>query len=237
MSDERRKLELSPAQIIGGALAAASAAVASSWLGLAGTVIGAVIVSLVASIGGAIYTHSLRRSTTVIRQTLPVVPMRSLRSGRADLAGATAVLPAVSPGAEPEPLPAASKTQARAGLVWRTVAVSAVASLVLAAVALTGFELVVGKSASSLAGGGGGSSPTIVEIVKGGDTAPSTDSGTDATPGSTDPTTPATPTPTGPTSPTPTSPFPTPAPTPAPTPTLAPTPTPTPTPTTGAPTP
>ena len=97
MSDERRKLELSPAQIIGGALAAASAAVASSWLGLAGTVIGAVIVSLVASIGGALYTHSLRRSTTVIRQTLPVVPMRSLRSGRADLSGATAVLPAVSP--------------------------------------------------------------------------------------------------------------------------------------------
>ncbi len=228
MSDERRKLELSPAQIIGGALAAASAAVASSWLGLAGTVIGAVIVSLVASIGGALYTHSLRRSTTVIRQTLPVVPMRSLRSGRADLSGATAVLPAVSPRPQPEPLPAASKLPARVGIAWRAVAVSAVASLVLAAVALTGFELVVGKSASSLAGGGGGSTPTIVEIVKGGGTNSSTDPAPGSDGGSDSPTGSTTPAPTSTTSPTPASPTPT-SPAPLPTPTPAPTPTPSPT--------
>ncbi len=229
MSDDRRKLELSPAQILGGALAAASAAVASSWLGLAGTVIGAVVVSLVASIGGAVYTHSLQRSTTVIRQTLPVVPMRSLRSGQAEVSAATAVLPAVSPTAEPEATPAYTRRPSRRGVVWRTVAVSAAASLVLAGLALTGFELVVGKSASSLTGAGGGGRTTVVEIVKGSsDSSPSTGSDT----GSTDPAGGTTPSQTGPTSPVPTSPAPT---TPAPTP--APSPTPEPTPTQTAPTP
>ena len=44
------------------ALAAASAAIASSWLGVAGTVISAAVVSVVASIGSVIYTRPIERS-------------------------------------------------------------------------------------------------------------------------------------------------------------------------------
>src|SRR5262249_27727682 len=56
MANDRSRLELSAPQVLGGALAAASAAVASSWLGVAGTVLGAVVVSLVASVGTALYS-------------------------------------------------------------------------------------------------------------------------------------------------------------------------------------
>ena len=65
MSDKPR-MELSATQVIGGALAAASAAVAASLLGVYGTVIGAAVVSVVASVGGAVYTHSFRRGRQAI---------------------------------------------------------------------------------------------------------------------------------------------------------------------------
>jgi hypothetical protein len=66
-------------RIIAGALAAASGAFASSWLGLAGTVTGAIFVSIIVSVGTAIYTPPVERSRDVIQrgsrivlETLPV---------------------------------------------------------------------------------------------------------------------------------------------------------------------
>jgi hypothetical protein len=172
MAHDRPKLELSGTQIIGGALAAASAAVASSWLGVAGTVLGAVIVSLVASVGSALYTHSLQRSSRAIRETLPVVPLRPVGSfGRAGTAEAdpmaTAVLPAVAPELETTEVERAVATPRRAskGIQWRTVAVSAAASLALAAPVLTGFESFVGKPASSLTGAGHGGGTTVSQLL------------------------------------------------------------------------
>src|SRR6188768_160552 len=71
------RLELSLPQIVAGAFAAASAAVASSWLGVAGTVFGAVVVSVIATVGTALYTHSLVRSQYAIKETIPVLATRS----------------------------------------------------------------------------------------------------------------------------------------------------------------
>jgi cell division septation protein DedD len=68
-------------RIIAGALAAASGAFASSWLGLAGTVTGAIVVSVIVSVGTAVYTPPVERSHQVIQrgsrmvlETLPVPP-------------------------------------------------------------------------------------------------------------------------------------------------------------------
>ena len=136
MANDRPKLGLSGPQIIGGALAAASAAVAASWLGVAGTVLGAVVVSLVASIGSALYTHSLERSRRAIRESLPVSPILPARAAAGGEA-ATAVLPVVAtPDThdEAEPESSGEPTARPAGSVsWRTVGVSALASLALAA--------------------------------------------------------------------------------------------------------
>src|SRR3954469_25129300 len=58
----RPRLDLSVAQTVGGSLAAATAAAIGSRLGVVGTLTGAALVSVVASVAGALYTNSLRRT-------------------------------------------------------------------------------------------------------------------------------------------------------------------------------
>jgi hypothetical protein len=190
MANDRPKLGLSGPQIIGGALAAASAAVAASWLGVAGTVLGAVVVSLVASIGSALYTHSLERSHRVIRESLPVSPILPTR-GVAGGEAATAVLPVVAtPAADDEGSPESSGQPAArpvGSVSWRTVGVSALASLALAAAVLTGFETFVGKPASSITGAGDDGGTTVSQLV--GNGSDSSDQSDPVAPTDTDPTT------------------------------------------------
>src|SRR4051812_13905924 len=64
---QRRPLGLSLTQIAGGALAAVTAAVAASFFGVAGTLTGAALGSVVSSIGAAIYSTSLSRAARVSR--------------------------------------------------------------------------------------------------------------------------------------------------------------------------
>ena len=194
MANDRPKLGLSGPQIIGGALAAASAAVAASWLGVAGTVLGAVVVSLVASIGSALYTHSLERSRRVIRESLPVSPILPTRGAAGGAAGgeaATAVLPVVAtPAADDEDPPESNGEPAArpvGSVSWRTVGVSALASLALAAAVLTGFETFVGKPASSITGAGDGGGTTVSQLVGNGSN--SSDHSDPVAPTDTDPTT------------------------------------------------
>ncbi|MEU6744340.1 hypothetical protein [Streptosporangium sandarakinum] len=61
MGGEQR-FDLSLPQIIGGALATMTAAVAASYLGVAGTVIGAAVMSVGSTVGGAVYTHYLKQT-------------------------------------------------------------------------------------------------------------------------------------------------------------------------------
>ncbi len=64
---EQTKIQLSVVQIIAGALASVSAALVASTFGLKGTLLGAAITSIVASVGGALYTHSLHRARARIQ--------------------------------------------------------------------------------------------------------------------------------------------------------------------------
>ncbi|MFC4006809.1 hypothetical protein ACFOY2_06230 [Nonomuraea purpurea] len=68
MSGEQRRFELSVPQILGSALAAVTAAVASSYLGVAGTVIGAAVVSIASTVATAIYTHYLKTTGERVKQ-------------------------------------------------------------------------------------------------------------------------------------------------------------------------
>lgn len=71
MGGEQQKFELSVPQIGGSALAAVTAAVAASYLGVAGTVIGAAVMSVASTVGTAVYTHYLKRTgDQVIRRTV-----------------------------------------------------------------------------------------------------------------------------------------------------------------------
>lgn len=61
-SETSKKLDVSPAQVVGGALASVTAAGLGSTLGVAGTVLGAGLTSVVITVGGALYQRSLERT-------------------------------------------------------------------------------------------------------------------------------------------------------------------------------
>lgn len=229
--ERRRWIELSVPQLLAGALAAASAAFAASWLGVAGTVLGAVVASIVVSVSTAVYSRPIERSSQVIRESMPVIPVLPDRyRERSGTATETLVLgttvqevaddatssPSDRPNgpattAEPDPAPRRPR--------WMTVAVGSLAVLVVGFGILTGFEALVGKSASSITGGGSGGS-TISRIVEqdNGSSSSDNDKPTDPTkpadggsvqPTDPDPSQPTDPEPTEPTDPTPTEPTPT----------------------------
>jgi hypothetical protein len=65
---EHRRLELGIPQIVGSALAALTAAVAASYLGVAGTVIGAAAMSFASTVITEVYAHYLKRTGDKVKQ-------------------------------------------------------------------------------------------------------------------------------------------------------------------------
>ena len=221
LSEQKRWIELSVPQLLAGALAAASAAVAASWLGVAGTVTGAVVASVVVTVSSALYSRPIERSSQVIRESLPVMPVipdryreRDAASTETRVLGATAVDQLDRDDVTLDQQAEATPRRRFGRVQWSAVAVSTALTLVVGFGLLTAFEAVIGKPASSLTGGDGGGS-TISRIVEGdsGSSSPQ-DKPTepqrpdDSGGGSDDPD-PTEPAPTEPTDPTPTEPTPT----------------------------
>lgn len=73
--EPRRFLGLSPVQLTAGALAAVTSALAASYLGVAGTLVGAALGSIVSTVGAALYSTSFERAgrltTTHLRLVRP----------------------------------------------------------------------------------------------------------------------------------------------------------------------
>ncbi|MFF9351191.1 hypothetical protein [Streptomyces sp. NPDC014734] len=65
---KERRIDLSLPQVAGSAVAAVAAAVAASQLGVYGTVIGAGVMSVVATCGGSVFQHFFRRTGEQIRE-------------------------------------------------------------------------------------------------------------------------------------------------------------------------
>jgi hypothetical protein len=194
MSDEP-KFGLSLPQILAGAAAAASAAYASSWLGVTGTVIGAAVMSAVASVASVLYGRSIEHSSERLRAAMPLRSAATVGAG-SGAAGDTIVLPAdprdsgdsedrtegglVDDAARGEAVEeeAPAQTAPRAPIRWRTVAVSAVATLVVGLGFLTGIEFLAGEAAS-VTGAGRDRQPTIVKLIQGDDSDNGTATGND----------------------------------------------------------
>ena len=98
----RRGLNLSAAQVIASVLATLSAAVAASFLGVAGTLVGAAVGSLVSTMGTEIYKHYLQRSEERLRSAGQVLyhSAARTRTGSTDVqaAAASSARPAAHPG-------------------------------------------------------------------------------------------------------------------------------------------
>src|SRR3712207_1857698 len=63
-------LDLSLTQVLGGALAAMTAAAIGSRVGAGGTLLGAALASVIAAVAGALYTASLRRTRETVRTAI-----------------------------------------------------------------------------------------------------------------------------------------------------------------------
>lgn len=232
------KVSFSLPQIAGGALAAATAAAIGSQLGVAGTIAGAAVASIVGGVAGTLYSAGIDRTHRRVSDAIVRGYERVRRDPGYDpdrpqvLAadgdpGQTAVLPATAgpdatrgaPGPD-SPGPGGPDPDDRRKRLWKVMAITVGAMFLFALAAITVIELGLGRS---LAGEEG---TTVSQVVKP-ERRPARPS---ATPSRT-----PTPTPSATTTTVPTpSPTPTPVPTPAPTPTATPTPTPT---ATGAPEP
>jgi hypothetical protein len=163
---------------IAGALAAVCAAVIGSFLGVAGTLIGAAVASIIGSVGTEIYQHSLHKGAKRL-QTLAAPAFV-----KAPAAIGTPVVAAASEEDSPShTVPERSQRQIR----WGRVAMIAGALFVLAMGTLTVTELILGKSVASAVGNGTGARTTFGGLLN-----PGSSAGTKPTPGPSPTSTPAT---------------------------------------------
>jgi len=157
-----KPLGLSITQIAGGALAAVTAAVAASFLGVAGTLIGAALASVVSSVAAALYSTSLHRAATVSK----VLVVRPAGSATGPLEASAEDPAAVPPAVRREPLAGPISAHWWNKLRWGPVAAVAGLLFVAAMVVVNLSELAIGhplgnsaSSGTTLTNLGGGTGP------------------------------------------------------------------------------
>lgn len=171
------KSSLSLTQVVGGALAAMTAAALGSRLSVAGTVVGAALASIVAAVAGALYTSSLRytrdRASRVVSARLrngTPTAVETVTETWVDAAAAPARPTAeevtqVQPGTTGQdwvlPKPSATPAPRPPRLRWKPIVVGTFAIFAIAIAALTGFELVTGQAIS------GGQGTTVGQVSEG----------------------------------------------------------------------
>jgi hypothetical protein len=171
---EKKKLDLSVTQTVGGALAAMTAAAIGSRLGVGGTIVGAAVASIVAAVSTTLYTASLQTTHNKVKTVWTgrtVTTEETQTSSAQAVAGdpadtETRVLVDVVPASSSGPAPASAWNTAqppaapgpKRQLPWKRMLAGALAAFAIAAIALTGFELLTGRALS------GGQGTTIQQV-------------------------------------------------------------------------
>ncbi|MFI9366739.1 hypothetical protein ACIG5E_37700 [Kitasatospora sp. NPDC053057] len=155
--EERKRIDLSVAQVAASALAAVVGALLASELGVYGTIMGAAVVSVGATTGGAVFQHVFRRTGQQLREavdrgpnqtvnTLRQVPVGPERAGR-EPAGPPVI---TSEWNEPQVV------RARRRWGWKTYAAMSGLVFVLAMTPIVAFELATGQPVSATVKGESG---------------------------------------------------------------------------------
>jgi hypothetical protein len=159
-------LDLSLIQVVGGALAAMTAAALGSRFSVAGTVVGAALASVIAAVAGALYTASLRRTGKTVRAVLG--GRRTDAARMESPSGQAQVVSSDSATVAPRRLPSlagtvdrSARANRRRALVLGSV-VGAMAAFALAAGALTMYEALSGHALS------GGRGTTFSQVQQSG---------------------------------------------------------------------
>ncbi|MFG2229902.1 hypothetical protein ACGFNX_07740 [Streptomyces sp. NPDC048723] len=143
---EKKKLDLSAAQVAGSSLATVAAALLASKMGVYGTILGAGVVSVVATAGGPVIQHLFRRTGDQLRESARP-GARQVPPPRGESTGADSA----ATGAATEEFGAATVhgTRVRG---WKRTAVASGAAFAIAVGGLGTYEAMAGTSVSS--GGG-----------------------------------------------------------------------------------
>ncbi len=151
MSTEKTKVELNGVQVVASALAAVSSAVLLSTVGVAGTIIGAAIGSVIATVGASVYSYSLRisRERMAAAQAAAVARMSRVRTG-----GHTRTIDLEE---KPEDEGRPPWREALSRMPWKWIAIVASAVFVVAMIVILSFELITGRAVSDYTGGTSGS--------------------------------------------------------------------------------
>jgi hypothetical protein len=171
--DSSRKLELSGVQVAASALAAISSAVAASFLGVGGTVLGAGLGSVIATISTALYQHSLHRTNATLKKVVPVpnVVVRQT-AGRLRAPADPADVPEIrTDGSIALPVPADDRSRPAAApadrrpLRWGRLALAAAVVFGVALGSIAVVETFLGGSVSSVVRGEDPHGSTIGGLV------------------------------------------------------------------------
>jgi hypothetical protein len=173
------RIQLSATQLIASALAAVTATIAASYLGISGTIIGAAIASLVTVTGNAVYSHSIHRTRERVRvvartATQPIRPLAMSEETTSDHLSTSEHPDAGSTGTDARPgtrRPAtrpdtrpgthASATKPARPSTWRRAGFAVVGVFAAVLTILTSVELVSGRPLSNLLRGKSGSGTTV----------------------------------------------------------------------------
>jgi hypothetical protein len=158
-SAKKRAIDLSPSQVLGGALAAMTAAAIGSRLGAAGTIIGAAAASVVAAVAGAVYTASLRHTHAKVR-TVWSGRWSSGLPATVEVIGDRADSTAANAGPQHTAPRRAPLFPGRWRIPWKPAAVGALLAFGIAAATLTGLELISGHALS------GGEGTTVTQVTR-----------------------------------------------------------------------
>jgi hypothetical protein len=184
-----RPLGLSPTQVAGSALAAMSGAFFVSWAGTAGTLIGAAVGSVIATVGAATYTWSLRRTSEAAKRTAAAVKQRAaLTTGTLPRSVGEGPLRedgssrSATPGGPDQPVSAveepdpseAEPVPSRWDLPWGKVLLASLAVMIAGMAGVTAVEAVTGKPLAAIFGRDVGTGTTLQHVVGGGGTSPTT---------------------------------------------------------------
>lgn len=177
-------LDLSAPQIAGSALAAATAAVAASFLGVTGTIIGAAVASAATTVGNTVYTHYLKRTRDRLKEAHGLITGQLegqaleeeaeeaalARPGEDGLAtavhatvrdhGPSELPPTVGDTAPVDAAVAQApplRREGSPGPLWATLVVATVATFALSMGGILAFELLSGKPLAATVHGQSGS--------------------------------------------------------------------------------
>ncbi|MFJ6622864.1 hypothetical protein ACIQOW_35435 [Kitasatospora sp. NPDC091335] len=151
--EERRRIDLSVAQVAASALATVVGALFASELGVYGTILGAAVVSIGATTGGAVFQHIFKRTGEQLREVVDRGPNQTANTLRQTPAGPEpSARPAVISSEWNEP----RVVRARRRWGWKTYAAVSGLVFVVAMTPIVAFELATGQPVSATVKGESG---------------------------------------------------------------------------------